>query len=219
MTNNVFKPNVREMALKHGLTFPTDEELIMMILGTGTKEYPVEQLSRIIMNMMNSSNEEDLVKNLTKIKGMGPGKALAIASAVELGRRRNRHKEALIKQPKDVIPFIRSYSMQTKEHFLCITLNGGNEIIQIRVISVGTVNRTIVHPREIFSEALMENAAAIIVCHNHPSGNCQPSQEDIETTRIIKASSDILGIALLDHIIFSKNSYFSFVENDLLFTD
>ncbi|MBQ5999765.1 MAG: DNA repair protein RadC [Treponema sp.] len=219
MKKNFAKPDVREQTLKHGLLFPTDEELIMMILGTGTKEYPVEYLSRIIINTLNSSNEENFVQNLIKIKGMGPGKALAIASAIELGRRRNRHKEALIKKPKDIIPFIQGYSMNQKEHFLCVTLNGGNEIIQIRVISVGTVNKTIVHPREIFSEALKENAAAIVVCHNHPSGNCRPSEEDIETTKTIKASADILGITILDHIIFSKNSYFSFLENDLLFTD
>ena len=106
--------------------------------------------------------------------------------------------------------------MQNQEHFLCITLNGGHEILQIRVVSVGTINQTIVHPREIFSEALIQNAAAIIVAHNHPSGNCQPSDQDIKTTQTLLQCSDFLGINLLDHIIFSRTSYYSFIEHNML---
>ena len=144
-------------------------------------------------------------------------KALAVAAAIEFGRRKNCHNTARIINPRDVVPFVRSYSMYQKEYFLTVTLNGGHEVIQIRVASVGTVSKAIVHPREIFSEAIKENAAAIIVCHNHPSGNCTPSDEDIKTTSVLMEAADILGIALLDHVIFDKTSYFSFVENGLLF--
>ena len=213
---NKIKPNVRELALKHGLSFLTDQELIMVILGTGTKQFPVDILSEKITHALNSSNWENTIENLMHIKGVGRSKALAIACALELGKRRNSHKDAKIRSARDILPFVKNYSIQQKEHFLCITLNGSHEIIQIRIVSIGTINRTIVHPREISSEALMENAAAIIVCHNHPSGNCEPSEQDIETTKIIKCSADILGIPLLDHIIFSENNYFSFVENKLL---
>ena len=143
--------------------------------------------------------------------------ALAVAAAIEFGRRKNCHNTAKIINPRDVVPFVRSYSMYQKEYFLTVTLNGGHEVIQIRVASVGTVSKAIVHPREIFSEAIKENAAAIIVCHNHPSGNCTPSDEDIKTTSVLMEAADILGIALLDHVIFDKTSYFSFVENGLLF--
>lgn len=90
--------------------------------------------------------------------------------------------------------------------------------MQIRVASVGTINRTLVHPREIFSEALVENAAAMIVCHNHPSGSCEPSREDVETTQTLIEASRIIGISLLDHIILDRDSYFSFLEHGLLFT-
>lgn len=211
-----FTPDIRELTLKHGIEYPSDEELIMMILGSGSKGLPIEKLANQVSNVLQDSNKEDIITNLLMIHGMGPGKALAIASAIELGRRKNIHKNILIQKPKDVVPFIQSYSMQIKEHFLCITLNGGHEILQIRVISVGTVNQTIVHPREVFSEALMENAAAIIVAHNHPSGNCQPSDQDISTTETLEECAQLLGISFLDHIIFSQRSYFSFKEHGML---
>ncbi|MDE5897759.1 MAG: DNA repair protein RadC [Treponemataceae bacterium] len=212
------RPDVREQTLRHGITYPTDEELLMLILGSGTKDVSVRNLARSIVRTLNGTNSEDVVKNLLRIKGMGAGKALAVAASLEFGRRRNSYKNAVVRSPKDVVPFVRNYSMQPREHFLCVTLNGGHEILQIRVASVGTVNQTIVHPREIFSEALMEHAAAIIVCHNHPSGNCEPSEEDIETTELLIRAADILGISLLDHIIIDCNSYFSFLEHNLLFS-
>ncbi len=213
------KPNVREQVMKHGIAYATDEELIMMILGSGTKGVPVEKLSERVIDALNATNEENTVQALQKIRGMGAGKTMAIAAAIELGRRRNCHKSVVISHPKDIVPFVQSYAIHQKEHFLCVTLNGGNEIMKIRVISVGTLNQTLVHPREIFSEALMENAAAIIVCHNHPSGNCRPSKEDINTTKHLKICSDILGVTLLDHIIFSARGYYSFMEHDLIFTE
>lgn len=216
MCGNNSAPDIRELTLKHGIEYPSDVELVMMILGSGIKGIPVEKLSEQVAKILLRTNRESLITNLLQIKGMGVGKALAVASAIELGRRRNNHKNVLVKKPKDVIPFIQNYSMQNQEHFLCITLNGGHEILQIRVVSVGTINQTIVHPREVFSEALIENAAAIIVAHNHPSGNCEPSDQDIKTTRTLAECSEFLGISLLDHIIFSRTSYYSFLEHEML---
>ncbi|MGP1458693.1 MAG: RadC family protein [Treponema sp.] len=216
--NDYIKPNIRELALKHGIAYPTDEELVMLILGSGTKGMPVERLAKNVVDAINTSNTEDLNERLTAVKGLGQSKALAIRAAIEFGRRRNSFKSAVVKSPKDIIPFVKNYSMQSREHFICVTLTGGHEIIQIRIASIGTVNRTIVHPREVFSEALMENAAALIVCHNHPSGNCNPSEEDVKTTEILIQASEILGIPLLDHIIINRSSYFSFMEHGLLFS-
>lgn len=211
------KPDVRERTLKHGLSFPVDEELVMLILGSGNKNMPIEIMAEKIVETLDDSNSEDMVQNLLNLKGVGTGKALAIAAALELGRRRNGHLKATINNPKDVIPFVRNYAVSQKEHFLLITLNGGHEIIQIHVVSVGTLNKTLIHPREIFSEAIKENAAAIIVCHNHPSGNCEPSDDDIESTRILINASQIIGIELLDHVIIDYQNYFSFLEHNLLF--
>lgn len=212
------KPNIRELTMRHGIAYPSDAELLMMILGSGTKDISVDRLAYAVVNKLSETNSENLIQNLLSIKGMGEGKALAVAAALEFGRRRNCHNNAKIINPRDVVPFVRSYSMQPKEHFLTVTLNGGHEIMQIRVASVGTITKAIVHPREIFSEAIKENAAAMIVCHNHPSGNCLPSDEDIHTTATLIEAADILGISLLDHIIFDKNNYYSFMEHGLLFT-
>jgi len=219
MTIQNNKPDIREQVLKHGLSYPSDEELVMLILGSGTKAVPIRKLSHNVMQALYNSNTENIMQNLSTVNGIGTRKSLAIAASLELGRRRSIHLHSVVRQPKDVVPFIRNYSVLSKEHFICVTLNGGHEIIQIRVASVGTINRTLVHPREIFSEALMENAAAMIVSHNHPSGTCEPSDEDIETTQTLIAASRIVGISLLDHIILDRDSYFSFLEHNLLFTE
>lgn len=119
--------------------------------------------------------------------------------------------------PSDIVPFVRNYAVSNKEHFLMITLDGGYQIIGIHVVSVGTLNRSLIHPREIFSEAIKDNATALILCHNHPSGDCTPSEEDIAATRTLLKASEIMGIAILDHIIVSCDNYCSFVEHDILF--
>lgn len=210
------KYDVREKALEHGLTFPFDEELIMLIIGSGSHDIPVDIMAGKIAQILDESEEDEVVKNLLELKGVGESKALAIAAALELGRRRYSHLKAVIRSPDDIIPFVKNYAVSQKEHFLAVTLTGGHEIIKIHVISVGTLDKTLIHPRDVFSVAIKENAAAIIVCHNHPSGNCKPSKDDIETTQTLYQVSEIMGIQLLDHIIIDCNSYFSFIEHKLV---
>ena len=210
------RPDVREKALEHGFSFLFDEELVMLILGSGTRELPVGQMAKKIVNVLDDCDFEEAVEELLRVKGVGQGKALAVSAALELGRRRNSHLRATIQTPYDIVPFLKNYAVSEKEHFLLVTLNGGHEIIQIHVITVGTLNRTLIHPREVFSAAMRDNAAAIIVSHNHPSGNCDPSGEDIAVTEILEKVSVIMGIELLDHVIVSRESYFSFLENKLL---
>lgn len=219
MKNRKNKLDVREKALAHGMNFLFDEELVMLILGSGTKEMPVDHMSVRMLEVLDTSDKQKAVQNLMKLKGVGEGKALALAAAIELGRRKNNHLKAPIKSPRDIVPFVRSYAVSQKENFLVVTLNGGHEIIDIHCVSIGTVNKALIHPREVFSQAIKENAAAIIVCHNHPSGNCQPSKDDINTTEMLIDASVIMGIELLDHVIITYENYFSFVENNLLFTD
>ena len=210
------KPDVREKALEHGFSFLFDEELVMLILGSGTRQMPVELMAERIVGILYDFDAEKVVENLVKLNGVGLGKALAVAAALELGRRRSCHLRAPIKSPTDIVPFVKNYAVCDKEHFLLVTLNGGHEIIQIHVITVGTLNRTLIHPREIFSVAMRDNAAAIIVSHNHPSGNCEPSEEDIQVTETLRKVSVIMGIELLDHVIVSREGYFSFLENKML---
>lgn len=221
LTETIFEtkrshPDIRELTLKNGIGYPSDSELLMLMIGSGTKEMPVNILARKVMETLNASNQENLIENLKKIKGMGDSKTLAIAAALELGRRRNSYLNAVINKPSDIIPYIQHYAMEQKEHFICASLNGAHEILKIRLISIGTINKTLIHPREIFADPISEHASAIICSHNHPYGECTPSAADIESTKIIKNSADILGIAFLDHIIISKNKYFSFMEHQML---
>ncbi len=213
---NKTKPNVRERIMEHGMSFAFNEELVMLILGSGSKELPVEDMAMKIVEKIQDCNSEALIESLMKIKGVGKGKALQIASALELGKRFSNHLQAPIKSPADIVPFLKSYAVSTKEHFLAVTLNGSYEILQIRVVSVGTINRSMVHPREVFLEAIKENAAALIICHNHPSGTCTPSEDDIKTTETLMDCSKLLGIPIIDHIIVDRESYFSFLEHGLI---
>ena len=210
------KPEIREKALKFGLGYPLDYELVMLILVAGNRQMSVETMSKKIVEVLDSGNNEDIVERLLKMKGIGQSKALAVAAAIELGKRRTCHLGAHISSPADIIPFVNHYAMNGKEHFLAVTLNGGHNIIQIHVVSIGTTNSAFAHPREVFYEAIKENATAIIVCHNHPSGSVEPSEEDIECTRKLLAASKIIGIPILDHIIIDYSSYFSFLEHGLL---
>ncbi|HBG66961.1 MAG TPA: hypothetical protein DDW78_10900 [Treponema sp.] len=209
-------PSIRELTLKNGLSFPSDAELVMLMLGSGSPDVPIGVLSQKIINVLNGSPSEELVGRLKEIKGIGDSKALAVAAAVELGRRRNAHFRARIRTPADIVPYLKHFALEVKEHFICASMNGAHEVLNIRVASIGTTNRTLIHPREIFAEPLAEHASAVICCHNHPSGPCEPSQEDKDSTRALQEAACILGITFLDHIIITKESYFSFLEHGLL---
>lgn len=210
------KLEIRELTMQHGLAYPSDEELIMLILGSGTKDLPIRELAKQVFGIVLSSNSENLLENLMKIKGMGKSKALMIAASLEFGKRINRNPQLSLKTPADIIPYIQNYAMQKQEHFLCVSLNGAREIISIRVICSGAGNMAVISPAEVFSEAIKEHASAIVLSHNHPSGNPAPSDEDIHTTMRLFQAAEILGIALLDHIIIAKTNYFSFLEHDIM---
>lgn len=118
--------------------------------------------------------------------------------------------------PRDAFPVLKKYGAKTKEHFVILLLNGAHSVIKEEVISIGLVNRTVVHPREIFRPAIIGNAVAIIMCHNHPSGSLDPSPEDVSITKRMKRSGDLLGISVIDHLIVSKNGFYSFTEHGLI---
>jgi len=118
-----------------------------------------------------------------------------------------------ISTPADVLPLIQNYADRKQEHFICVSINGANEVIKSRVVSVGLVNKTQVHPREVFADPITDRASGIIVAHNHPSGSLTPSMEDKEITEQLKSAGETLGIRLLDHIIFNHKGYYSFLES------
>lgn len=203
----------REKLLQKGAEGLSDLELIAILLGSGTKGHDVMKLADRILKALDSNKTKPDVEELQKIEGVGLAKATLIAAALEFARRRIRPEGLKISFPQDVLPLIHHYADRKQEHFICISVNGANEVIASRVVTVGLVNRTQVHPREVFSDPITDRASAIIIAHNHPSGALVPSREDIEITKQIKTSGEILGIRLLDHIIFNHRGNYSFLEH------
>lgn len=212
----VEKLNIRELALSNGMSYPSNAELIMMILGSGTRKMPVEYLAENVLKTVEATNPPELINALRKIEGIGTTKALMIAASMELGRRLNRNPQGRLNKPEDIVPFVQNYAMTSQEHFLCVTLTGAREILSVHVICVGASNMAVVRPREVFCEAIKEHASAVVLCHNHPSGHVEPSEEDLAMTETLVDCAMMLGIAVLDHIILTKTGYFSLLEHNML---
>src|SRR6056297_829721 len=207
----------RERLLQQGPDRLSDLDLTALIIGSGIKGNSVEKIAATLLQVLDQSSEPVIEVNAVRaIPGIGTAKAAQICAALEYGRRRLRPAENRIRFPQDVLPVIRHYADRQREHFLSISLNGAHEVISVRVVSIGSVNRTIVHPREVFSDPLQDRATAVLAAHNHPSGNVDPSDEDREITTRLRQAGETLGISLLDHIIFTQNSYYSFLEHGVL---
>lgn len=206
----------REKVQQKGAGALSDLELMAILLGKGIEGHDVMTVAKKILKILDASDIKPNLRDLQKIDGVGPAKATLIAAALEFARRRIRPEGFKISLPPDVIPLIQHYADRKQEHFICISLNGANEVIASRVVSVGLVNKTHVHPREVFADPITDRASTIIVAHNHPSSDLEPSKDDIAITKQLKAAGDTLGIRLLDHIIFNKKSYYSFLENNEL---
>ncbi|MBW2647289.1 MAG: DNA repair protein RadC [Deltaproteobacteria bacterium] len=206
----------REKLQSKGAEALSDLELMAVLLGRGVEGHDVFSVSTRVLKIMDAANGRPSLDELQKIEGVGPAKASLISAALEFARRRIRPEGLKISFPPDVLPLIQHYGDRKQEHFICISLNGANEVIASRVVSVGLVNKTQVHPREVFADAIADRASAIIIAHNHPSGEPKPSKEDIQITEQLKTAGKTLGIKLLDHIIFNQKSYFSFLDDGKL---
>ncbi|HEY6805385.1 MAG TPA: DNA repair protein RadC [Pyrinomonadaceae bacterium] len=203
----------REKLCEKGPAALTDEELITTIIGMGAAGVDVRSISRNVVSLIREHREALTMDHLTSVPGMGIAKSGQILSAFELARRYLLAESIKISRAEDVLPLLADIRDKSQEHFVCITLNGANEVIQKRVVTVGLLNRTLVHPRDVYADVITDRAAAVIFAHNHPSGDVQPSEEDIQTQiRLIEAAR-ILGIRVLDHVIVSRKSYYSFEES------
>lgn len=203
----------REKLETKGAEALSDLELLAILLGSGIKGHDVMTVAGRILKVLDANNGKPNLEGLQRIEGVGLAKATLIVAALELARRRIRPEGLKITFPTDVLPLISHFADRKQEHFICISVNGASEVITTRVVSVGLVNKTQVHPREVFADPITDRASTIIVAHNHPVGALTPSKEDIETTRRLKAAGETLGIRLLDHIIFNQKGYYSFLEH------
>lgn len=202
----------REKLLAKGAAALSDHELLAVLLGKGTAQVDVMTLAAKLVRVVDEKGLQIRSEDLINLGGMGEAKATLILAAIEFARRRIKPEGMKIETPADVLPLIRHYADRKQEHFLAITINGANEVQNVRVVSIGLIDRSPVHPREVFAEAVAERASGIIVAHNHPAGGVEPSEADLTITRQLKAAGAIVGIDLLDHIIFNRSEFYSFLE-------
>lgn len=207
----------REKIAERGVETLKDQELLMVLLGTGTTERRVDIVAKDLLGVLDAAGDGVIpYEEIAKVKGIGAAKASLVTAALELGRRRSPRLGRIVQTPEDVFRLISHYGSRDRENFLVVMLNGAHEITGVENVSVGLVNRTLVHPREVFTKAVEKKAAAIIVAHNHPSGYVEPSDEDVEVTMRLVSAAAVMGIPLLDHLVFSATEYFSMSESGIL---
>jgi DNA repair protein RadC len=173
-------------------------------------------LSSKVAKLMAENKGKLSLEELSDIEGIGLAKASQILAGFELARRYIVKETTKITGANDVLLLIKDIAGKPQEHFICISLNGANEIIEKRVITVGLLDKSQVHPREVFADIITDRAASVIFAHNHPSGEIKPSNSDLKIHEQLTEASKILGIKVLDHIIISKKGYYSFQENGLI---
>ena len=198
----------REKLLEKGARALKDRELLAILLGKGSQRH--EKLIPVIDEKGTKLSFEDLAR----FDGIGKAKASLVLAAIEFTRRRIKPEGIRINVPSDLLPHIQHYADRKQEHFLCVSINGANEVMNVRVVSIGLVDRSQAHPREVFADPIADRASAVILAHNHPVGPLKPSEADIETTNRLREAGEIMGITVLDHIIFNHKGYYSFLENN-----
>lgn len=207
----------REKLAKYGSDKLKDYELLAILLGSGIKGLNVLELSKkILKNVEKIGIKNITLKDLLEIKGLGKAKASQVFALFELGKRLNSENKIEILSAQDVWKLCSDVCESKKEHFLAFYLDTQNRLIERQIISIGTLNSSLVHPREVFEPAIALHSASIIITHNHPSGDLAPSLEDKEITKRLIEAGKILGIEVTDHIILSKSEYLSFKQKRLL---
>lgn len=212
----------RERLVKYGAEVLSNSELLAIILRTGTRYDSAINIANKLLKEGSGIRHlyESSFDELKRMKGIGPAKACQIKAALELGKRLRTFKDSgsvFIKTPSDAAELVmEDMRYLKKEYMKLILLNIKNMIISIKDVSIGSINSSIVHPREIFVEAIKASSASIIICHNHPSGDPTPSQEDINVTKRIQEAGRIVGIELIDHIVVGDGKYISLKEKNII---
>lgn len=212
----------RERMMNYGAEALSHAELLAILLRTGTRrESAVHLAGRVLKECGSLRNLLDMsLEELTAIRGIGQAKALQLMAGIELGRRINRERTdgpVTIRRPEDAANIVMAdLRYLKKEHFVCLFLNTKNQVITQETLSVGTLNASLVHPREVFRAAIKCSSASIICVHNHPSGDPSPSPEDVALTKRLAEAGELVGIDVLDHIVIGDGRYVSLKEQGLL---
>lgn len=192
----------REKLQARGAEALSDYELLMAIIGSGTAQADVTKIARDVRKLIEEKGSALTYEDLLTIPSLGPAKASTITAGFELWRRQFEVSERpIIDSPEKAAVQLADIRDKKQEYFVCLTLDGANRLIAKRIITIGTLTASLVHPREVFADAISDRAASIIVAHNHPSGNLEPSQADRDVTTRLRSAGELLGIDLIDHII------------------
>ena len=209
----------RERLLNYGSESLSNQELLAILIKNGTKSKSCKDLSLEVLKKINiiSDLQDITVEQLTEIPGIGKVKAIEILASIELGKRiflaKNNKSKLKLKNAKDIYEEVRYlFYGKKQEYFYCLYFNNKLELIERKLLFMGTINRSIVHPREIFKHAYLNSASSIVCIHNHPSNDIKPSREDIYLTRQLIEIGKMNGILIADHIIVGDDNYYSFFE-------
>lgn len=200
----------REKLERFGAAHLTDVELLRVLIGSGNKQASSEQIAKRLLKLLEARRDAVTYQEVSSIPGMGPAKSCEVVALFELGRRFMLPEERpAIKTPEDVFNQLGYLRSKKQECFAMITLDGANRVIDNTVVFQGTLDYSLVHPREVFAKALEDRAASIILAHNHPSGSLEPSPEDKEITAKLVDIGELMGIRVLDHLIVTKSGFSS----------
>ena len=202
----------REKLQSKGASSLSDYELLMAIIGSGNAQADVTKIARDVRKVISEKGSELTYEDLLTVKSLGPAKAANIMAGYELWRRQFEVSERpIIDSPEKAVAQLADIRDKKQEYFICLTLDGANRLIAKRIITIGTLTSSLVHPREVFADAITDRAASIIVAHNHPSGSLEPSQSDNDVTNRLNDANIMLSIKLNDHLIVTKASYTSII--------
>ena len=202
----------REKLARYGTARLSDLELLMAIIGSGNKQADVGKIAREVLKILRQKSGDVSYDDLRSVVGLGEAKIPVILASLELARRYLLDSDQpIIDSPEKAVELLTDIRDKKQEYFVCLTLDGANRLIAKRVVTIGTLTASLVHPREVFADAIADRAASIIVAHNHPSGSLEASQVDKEVTNRLRQAGELLGISLVDHIIITKDYFQSII--------
>ena len=208
MTDRQLQNRPREKMQKYGAGKLSDLELLMAIIGSGSGAADVTKIARDLKKLIAEKGSELTFEDLMGVKGMALAKTTQFMAAYELWRRQFEVSERpIVDTPEKAVAQLSDIRDKKQEYFVCLTLDGANRLIAKRVITIGTLTASLVHPREVFADAITDRAASIIVAHNHPSGSLEPSDADRQITARLQEAGELLGIKIVDHIIITASGH------------
>ena len=206
----------REKMIRKGQQALSDFELLEVMVGSGNGQADVSQIARQLLKVFRRGTTSLTLEALTSLRGVGAAQATKILAGLELAKRHLVRDVQPLKTHQDIVSRLDDIRSRQQEYFVALSLDGGQRLIAQRIITIGTLDTVLAHPREVFSDPIVDRAASLIIAHNHPSGEPQPSYKDMQLTDQLVLAGQMLGIPLRDHIIVTRTDFYSFKQHHLL---